>query len=306
MLVIAMIITMVIVRILCLFLFEPEPLSLIIMDFICGVVGSIIILLVFDANRKDALESQTQLRESIQFLHNISDANPHLLFAKDDNDRLLFVNKAVETWVGKSRKELIGKHKNDIPAIAALIHPAPHDGKESSSPHERRIQHIQHRDTQKWLNILETPIRDAEQMALGKFYIAIDVTAQELFEKELKWSVAKYRNIFENSPVGMAVMHTEKFEQVNQALSDMSGYTQEELTLMPLKRIVNPTTIDQLHQSAISQVKSGTVSLDHELTFKHKDGSDRYVQVRIAPLIDAKGNFVESFITISDITTLKD
>ncbi|MEL6625133.1 MAG: PAS domain S-box protein [Bacteroidota bacterium] len=293
------------VRIHYIHLYGMDDITVLILDFACGTTGSIIILLVFETYSKSVNRYASGLKDSIQFLQNISDTNPHLLFARNEEDKLIFVNQAVETWTETKKEDLIGKKWSDISALADLKVEDLSDSSPPADKRETKIQLPHPSGTPKWLKLLEVSIENTEHISIGTFSMAMDITEQELFEKKLTLSADKYRNIFENTPVGMAVIRKDQFMRTNQALAEISGYTKEELISIPLKKIIDPEDFDYLRECTKNQIFQGAPPKDHELTFRHKEGSNRHVLVKIAPLLDLQGEFVESFLTISDITDLK-
>jgi PAS domain S-box-containing protein len=56
-----------------------------------------------------------------------------------------------------------------------------------------------------------------------------DITERKLFEEALRKSELMFRNIFENSPVGIFLLQNRVFVEVNPALCSITGYLPEEL-----------------------------------------------------------------------------
>jgi two-component system NtrC family sensor kinase len=99
-----------------------------------------------------------------------------------------------------------------------------------------------------------------------------DITQRKRFERELKESEARYRNLFGKLPVGAFVSTTEgKFLDCNQALLDMLGYARkEEFLRLDIARDVYWNAADRDVFRALIGEK-GYVK-DFEVDFKRKDG----------------------------------
>ena len=106
-----------------------------------------------------------------------------------------------------------------------------------------------------------------------KTYVYLgDITERKRFERALKESESRYRNLFEKLPVGAFVSTPEgKFLDCNQALLDMLGYeSKKEFLQLDIARDVyrNPTDRDTFRKII---EKKGYVK-DLEVDFRRKDG----------------------------------
>ena len=123
----------------------------------------------------------------------------------------------------------------------------------------------------------EKPVEICISVAHGdgkrKTYVYLeDITERKRFERELRESESRYRNLFEKLPVGAFVSTPEgKFLDCNQALLDMLGYeSKEEFLQLDIARDVyrNPTDRDTFRKII---EKKGYVK-DLEVDFRRKDG----------------------------------
>lgn len=72
---------------------------------------------------------------------------------------------------------------------------------------------------------------DHQHQALRMIGIHTDITKRKLAEDKLKWSEERFRTLFTQAPVGMALVEhaTGKFLEINKAAYGPTGYTEEEL-----------------------------------------------------------------------------
>src|SRR6185369_11753255 len=89
-----------------------------------------------------------------------------------------------------------------------------------------------------------TPILQDGQVT-GAVMVVHDVTATKKAALEIRRQEEQFRRIFEDSPVGMAVLGPDhKFRMLNHALLHMLGYTEEELIGRTYHEVTHPEDVD--------------------------------------------------------------
>ena len=75
---------------------------------------------------------------------------------------------------------------------------------------------------------------------------ATDITERKNYEQALKKSEEKFRNIFESSGIGMAILTPDgQFTKINNTFCEMIGYKEEEIIGMNFRNITHPGDIDK-------------------------------------------------------------
>ncbi len=179
--------------------------------------------------------SEKVLRESEARLRQVIDLVPHFIFAKDENGRFIFANKAVADAYGTTFEELTGKtdanfNKNeeevvqfvndDLQVIRSGLPKEIPEEKITTSRGDVRILHT-----------IKMPFSLSMTGGEAVLGVSTDITERKLTEKALYESEDKYRNIFENAVEGI-FQSTPGGEliTVNRALARMTGYeTPEEM-----------------------------------------------------------------------------
>jgi len=136
--------------------------------------------------------------------------------------------------------------------------------------------------------------------------IGIDMTRQKQTEEALRESEDRFRRIFEDGPLGMAILGGDyRFVMVNRMFCDMLGYTTEELLARTFADITHPDFLDQniaeikkLYAEEIARYRT-------EKRYIRKDGSELWGSLTVSPLRDRDGRIVSTLALIEDITERK-
>lgn len=133
-----------------------------------------------------------------------------------------------------------------------------------------------------------------------------DVTIIKKTEKQLKISEAAFRGNFENAAIGMGILnHNTEWLEVNDQLSNIVGYTREEL--------LDLSVFDFTHKDDIANniallkdfISGDKQFLNNEQRFIHKDGSIVYVILSVSVVKNDDGRPLYFIGQITDITPRK-
>lgn len=134
-----------------------------------------------------------------------------------------------------------------------------------------------------------------------------DITDRKKSEFELAKSEQRFRNVFDNSGVGMAILFPGKtFSKVNSAFCKMLGYKEHELLRMGFKDITHPDDIDSSFQVKNFLLNSGfNDSANIEKRYLHKSGEIIWTTTTITLVRDSGENSFYFVIQCQDISTRK-
>ena len=123
---------------------------------------------------------------------------------------------------------------------------------------------------------------------------------------ELQASQERFRTAFECSAVGMTLTSAEgRFIQTNRALSEMMGYTPEELTASTFEDITYPDDL-AASRAAMSRLRRGEVrSFQIEKRYIHKNGGIIWALLGVSAAYDADGFPLHFVSQVVDITQRK-
>jgi PAS domain S-box-containing protein len=127
-----------------------------------------------------------------------------------------------------------------------------------------------------------------------------DVSHRLAAENALKASEERFRRLSESSSAGIIIVRENKFEFVNNAACNISGYPREELLGRHIFEIAHPEEIQRLQ--FMLQKREDGVSNDSrfELCIRQKNGQERWVDINFED-IDLEGHLAK-VATVFDIT----
>ena len=120
---------------------------------------------------------------------------------------------------------------------------------------------------------------------------------------ELRESEKQFRTAMEFSSIGMALSSkNKKWLKVNEAMTDILGYSESELLKINLKKITHPDDIDN-DKSLLSDISKGKIS-SYEIVkrYYHKNGSTVWASLNLSATHDEDGEIKYYIAQLIDIT----
>jgi PAS domain S-box-containing protein len=150
-----------------------------------------------------------------------------------------------------------------------------------------------------------TPFFDEFGRELGAVAVMHDITERKAMEVVLEESEAKYRRLFENSPVGIiSVDLNGNITEVNDALVNVMGSPSAEAT-----KQINAFEFDPLKGAGFSAAFSRCVEsgepIIHEHPYISRWGKSLHLNLRLNPVRDARGAVTGAQGTVEDISKQK-
>jgi PAS domain S-box-containing protein/putative nucleotidyltransferase with HDIG domain len=125
-------------------------------------------------------------------------------------------------------------------------------------------------------------------------------------EETLRESEERFRQIFEESPLGMAMSDPYfHFIKANRAMCRMLGYSEKELGALTFKEITHPDHVTA-DADAIKKLLHGEIpSYRTEKRYVRKDGEVVWGALTVSAIRDKKGQFLYFLAMVEDITARK-
>ncbi|MHB8476830.1 MAG: PAS domain S-box protein [Steroidobacteraceae bacterium] len=250
-------------------------------------------------NAKESLERKNreleQQREWFQVtLSSIGDA----VITTDSRGRVTFLNAIAEKLTGWTSAEATGQPLSAVFHIINEVTREPVEHPVTKVLRHGRIvglaNHSALVNRSGAVTAIEdsaAPIRDSSGNVIGAVMVFHDVTARRLAESALNESELRFRTIFNQAAVGIAVIDLDgKLLQVNQKFADVFGYTAAELQRLTFLQLTHPddlaasrATLDRLVTQRATDVvlekrclrKDGAVIWSLSTTTMIKEASGR-------------------------------
>jgi len=154
----------------------------------------------------------------------------------------------------------------------------------------------------RWFDLAATPRRLSDGRVVWDG-VQVDITDRKEAEAKIQQSEARFRAIFENAPVGMALVDTKRrFLQVNAQLCNALGYQPEELVGRSFNQFTHPED-RQGGRDRWQELLTGNVEFNQaEKRYLHKDGHVVWVLVANTLIRNSEGEplyFISHLVDIS-------
>lgn len=203
-----------------------------------------------------------------------------------------------ETYVGR-----VGDfHRRVHPQDQERVAKAAKDSMQRHQPYEAEFRVVRLDGSVRWVAAKGTfyyaTNGDPERM-LG---IAVDITERKLSEE----SKERFRSVFECSAVGMALVgHDGRWVQVNRALCEILGYSEQELLATNFQSLTYPDDVEA-DLSYAQKVFTGQLRFyNMEKRYIHKQGHVVWVTLTASAVPDASGKVSYGIAQVIDITARK-
>lgn len=119
----------------------------------------------------------------------------------------------------------------------------------------------------------------------------IDISERKRIEKDLQESEERFRSSFEFGPLGMGIGDKEgNILQINNALCEISGWTEEELVGKNFVDFIHPDDIEKSINKLYQLFKGGIDHYRQTRRYLHKRGHYLWVDINVSVINDAEGN----------------
>ncbi|HTU98159.1 MAG TPA: PAS domain S-box protein [Solirubrobacteraceae bacterium] len=262
----------------------------------------------FNALVRDIAErraAQVQREQLARVVESTNDA----VITVDLHGTITSWNAGAERLYGLPAQEMVG---------TVQTAPAPADGSRpdagqlmarlSAGEHiiERALPRRHRNGSRIFVDLSAAPLRDADGNVIGATSIARDVTEQHRLELDLEQSEARFRETFDEAPIGMALVGPNgRWLEVNRALCDIVGYTESELLALSFQDISHPDDLDA-DVEKLGQVLAGEIqTYQMEKRYFHKAGHAIWVKLSVSLVRDAHGTPLHFVSHVEDITRAK-
>ena len=216
----------------------------------------------------------------------------------DSEGNMTFVNAAMTRLLGYGEQELLGK------SLLSFMDEAKPAGQGIQGSRELKWKRKDGSELSFAVRVV--PLHPGNGGAGDSLWMLTDVGAANKARQELRSAVDWFRSVFENAPIGMAVVTMEGcFLEFNPAFRQFLGYSEEELVGKTVLSITHPED-RKTTAEVIRQVAGGAPAVQrHEKRYLHKNGAVKWGEVAVALVRDAEGRPLHTIAQVLDVTERK-
>ena len=236
--------------------------------------------------------TEITLRKNEDRYRALYEDNRDMYFTITEDGTILSVNDFGAGQLGYTAGELVGQ------SVLSIFYEEDKDKVQKQlfaclqSPRKRHtweLRKVRKDGSMLWVREHAHVIKD-DNNKTGILVVCRDITHQKETEIALRESEERFRIIFANTSIGMALIKTDdNFLQVNPALCLMVGYSEDELMGTSLKNITQPEDIDA-YTALLKRLLSGELNSQQvEQRYIHKDGETVRALLNLSIVYNAEG-----------------
>jgi two-component system sensor histidine kinase/response regulator len=250
-----------------------------------------------------AKRTQMALEDERAHLDILVESLTDLIWLKNPEGQYLSCNQSFERILGINRNDLIGHTDADLSnrSLAEFLQARDQVAVETgeSIRHEAWVQNAFGQEI--LLEVLKTPLNDAQGHLTGVMAIGRDITAQRRNDEQLR----KLSLAVEQSPSSIVVTNLDpSIEYVNQAFVDITGYSREEALGKNPRLLQSGLTAKEIHQEMWATLTRGEI-WKGEFSNRRKNGEVYFEIAHIAPIRQPDGRITHYVAVKEDITRRK-
>ncbi|MCG8012550.1 MAG: PAS domain S-box protein [Candidatus Thiodiazotropha weberae] len=252
--------------------------------------------------------AEAKLIESEKSLRTLLDTIPDLIWLKDPEGVYLSCNSHFQQFLDLSEERIIGKTDHDLfdPSIADAYHKNDKIVLDSGKVHMNEEDAIYADGHITQMETTKTPVHAPDGSLVGVLGIGRDITERKRAESDLTESERRFRATFDQAAVGIArVAPDGHWLEVNEKLSEIVGYSREELLEKTFQDITYPDDLDA-DLALVKEVLSGkrkTYSMDKR--YIKSSGALVWIRLTVSLVRDDDGEPLYFISVIEDIDQRK-
>lgn len=219
--------------------------------------------------------------------------------------KTVYANKKFLESRQKSLSEVIGKycyqvtHNLDKPCHMSGESCPLNEAMKDQLP-DKVIHSYEDKDKKRYFEITASPLKDKKGGLIGIIELFRDITGREKEKREFE---EKYRNLIEKSNDAIAILQDNQIKLFNQKLTELTGYSREELQEADFREGVAPECRELIIDRYTKRQRGEEVPDHYQFTLLTKNGQRKEVETGVA-LIEYQGK-VASYCFLQDMTEKK-
>lgn len=112
-----------------------------------------------------------------------------------------------------------------------------------------------------------------------------DITERKQAEETLRESEERYRSLVDNAAEGISVVQDAIIKFSNRKLTEITGYSVDEMSYMPTEKLIHPEDLDRVRQYHAQRMKGGKAPSTYSLRIVDKEGNVKWLERNVATII---------------------
>jgi len=245
-------------------------------------------------------------RESERRFRMLAERALDLISRHAPDGRFIYASDAAVRLLGYQPSELIGAnaldliHPDDRRQVVAVLAPLARRNAPCEATVTCRL--LRKDGSIVWTESTDRLVRDEDGRIVEVQSVTRDISARRAAQEALAESEARFRAVFESSPVGMAFCDADlRFVRVNAAYERLVGYSADELRRRRFTDVTHPDDVSAGRAAARRLFSGEAREWRHDKRYVTRDGEVVPVRVNVVP-IDAGG----SALTLAIVEDLRD
>src|SRR6266700_73908 len=148
--------------------------------------------------------------------------------------------------------------------------------------------------------------RNGDFAVAGRLIVLNDITEHKQAERSLRESEERFRNIFAEAPIGMAVVGLNgTLLQVNKTFCEMLGYSKQELAARTLSDITHPDDVGKDGLLAAQMFKGAITSYKVEKRYLRKNRETLWADLTATMIRDHDGHAIYGLMMLENVVERK-
>jgi PAS domain S-box-containing protein len=221
----------------------------------------------------------------------------------DEQDRIVDLNPAAQRLAVRTVSRTVGR------SFIQVFADWPELVKHCSGVTNASAEIVQGEgETPRYFDLSISPLyrRNGNRAVAGRLIVLNDITEYKQAEKALRESEVRFRNVFTEAPVGMAIvdMHGTLL-QMNKAFCEMLGYDELELTAHTLSDITHPDDVGKDGLHAAQMLKGSINGYKIEKRYLRKNHETLWADLTTTVIRDHDGQAIYGLVMLENIIERK-